>query len=126
MRLLFDTHLLIWLGTQPDRFPSGLLDEIESTETLFSPISIWEIAIKFAKRRDDFPYDPTVVAQRLLDAGWVELSFEIHHAVAVGALPEIHGDPFDRALVAQAQVEELTLVTADRQLADYPATIRLL
>jgi PIN domain nuclease of toxin-antitoxin system len=69
---------------------------------------------------------PAVLRRALLDGGWQVLPIEAHHALAVAALPPLHRDPFDRLLLAQACAEGLLLITADQQLAQYPAPVRLM
>jgi len=69
---------------------------------------------------------PPLLRRALLEGGWQELSIEAHHALAVAALPPLHRDPFDRLLLAQASAEGLLLITADHQLARYPAPVRLM
>ena len=73
-----------------------------------------------------FIVQPSLLRRALLDAGWQELPIEAQHALAVAALPPLHRDPFDRLLLAQASVEGLLLITADQQLAHYPAPVRLM
>jgi PIN domain nuclease of toxin-antitoxin system len=126
MRVLLDTHLLLWAKTAPRRLPEGLQRLIldPETEPLFSAASVWEIAIKQAQRRDDFRVDAAVLRADLLDSGYVELPVLGEHAIAVSTLPPIHKDPFDRMLVAQAIVEGVELLTVDQQLGRYPGPIR--
>ncbi len=102
------------------------LIEDSSNDLLFSAASIWEIAIKDAFGRADFHCDPVLLRRGLLDNGYQELPVTSAHAVAVGRLPPIHKDPFDRMLVAQAVAEGITLLTADARLASYPGPIRKL
>ena len=94
-----------------------------STVPTFSTISIWEIAIKGARHRS-FGVDPSELRAAFLARGWTELPFTGEHAVAVRDLPPIHADPFDRALLAQAIVDGVELVTADKALAGYGAPVR--
>ncbi len=79
---------------------------------------------KSALGRSDFAYDPAVIRQAALDRDWTELPFTGEHAVAVRNLPSIHADPFDRALLAQAIVEGIALVTADSALIGYGSPVR--
>jgi PIN domain nuclease of toxin-antitoxin system len=118
MRLLLDTHVLIWLHIDPARVPSRIFEAIESEENekSVSAATIWEIEIK---RRSGRLRTPPDLAQMTSGAGFLELPVRFSHAVAAGALPLLHGDPFDRMLVAQAQVEDLRIVTADPQIARY-------
>ena len=126
MKLLLDTHLLLWAVGRPDRLPASavtLLDDAQN-EPLFSSASLWEVAIKRGLGRDDFKVEPRSLRRALLDNGYEELSVTGAHAVAIELLPPIHKDPFDRILVAQATVEGVTLLTADSVVARYPGPIR--
>jgi PIN domain nuclease of toxin-antitoxin system len=126
MKLLLDTHVLLWAAGQPDRLPSKarkLLDDPRN-EPIFSSASLWEIAIKSGLGRDDFQVDARLLRRGLLDNGYSELPITSEHAVAIDGLPPIHKDPFDRLLVAQSMVEGITLLTADPLVAQYPAPVR--
>ena len=127
MRLLLDTHVLLWAAGVPDRLPAEALDLIEDpdTELIFSAVSLWEVVIKTGSGRAGFNVDARLLRRELLEHGYSELAMTGAHAVAVDLLPPVHRDPFDRMLVAQAQVEAMTLLTADRVLARYPGPIRL-
>lgn len=126
MKLLLDTHLLLWAAGQPNRLPLAARRLIESTnnELLFSAANIWEVAIKRALGRSDFQADPRLLRRGLLDNGYSELPILSDHVVAIDSLPPIHKDPFDRLLVAQATVEGITLLTADSVVARYPGSIQ--
>ncbi|MDQ6666262.1 MAG: type II toxin-antitoxin system VapC family toxin [Acidobacteriota bacterium] len=126
MKLLLDTHLLLWAAGQPDRLPIAARELLNDSENdlLFSAASIWEIAIKRGLGRDDFRVEPRVLRRGLLDNGYMELSITSQHAVALDTLPPIHKDPFDRILVAQALIEGITLLTIDPLVARYPGPIR--
>lgn len=128
MRLLLDTHVMLWAAGEPDRLPPParalLLDP--GNALLFSAASLWEVAIKSGLGRADFRVDPGLLRRGLIDNGYEELPIRAAHAVQVGALPAIHRDPFDRMLVAQALVEAVTLLTVDVVLGQYPGPIRLL
>lgn len=126
MKLLLDTHLLLWAAGSPDRLPelARSLFEDPGNELLFSAASLWEIAIKRGLGRSDFQVDARVLRRGLLDNGYDELAVTSEHAVAIDSLPPIHRDPFDRILVAQALVEGITLVTADETVAKYAGPIR--
>jgi PIN domain nuclease of toxin-antitoxin system len=124
--LLLDTHLLLWAAGSPERLPSvarELLDAPENTP-IFSSASLWEVAIKSGLGRHDFRADARLLRRGLLDNGYDELAITSEHAVALGGLPPIHKDPFDRMLIAQSMVEGITLLTADPLVAQYPAPIR--
>jgi PIN domain nuclease of toxin-antitoxin system len=126
MRLILDTHLLLWSAGEPDRLTRSLRTTLEESanQVIFSVVSLWEIAIKHGQRRADFDVDPRVMRRGLLDHGYEELFVSGHHALAVVDLPPIHRDPFDRLLIAQATVEGITLVTSDATVARYPGPIR--
>ena len=128
MRLLLDTHVLLWTTSVPHRRTAELLALIRSPETrpVFSAASIWEVAIKRAVRYFDGAVDPEVLRTTLYEVRCPELPVTSAHAAAVAHLPPIHRDPFDRILIAQAQVEGIPLLTADRTVAQYPGPIRLL
>lgn len=118
MRLLLDTHILLWwLGDDPS-LPAGARDAISEpgTEVLVSAATVWEIAIKRTSGRLDAPDDLLEALEANEFAG---LAITAAHAIAAGKLPPHHADPFDRMLVAQAQVEGLALVSVDTRLGDY-------
>lgn len=128
MKVLLDTHVLIWAAGRPDRLSDEartLLQDPE-TEPFFSTASLWEIAMKNWLGRADFCVHPHLLYQGLVDNGYTELAVTGIHAVAVDLLPAIHKDPFDRILVAQARIEGITLLTVDRRVGRYPGPIRLL
>ncbi|RWN49276.1 MAG: type II toxin-antitoxin system VapC family toxin [Mesorhizobium sp.] len=128
MKLLLDTHLLLWAAGEPDRLTPAALAEIEDPENelLFSPASLWEIAIKRGLGRNDFEVDPRLLRRGLFDNGYHDLPITSEHALAIDGLPAIHKDPFDRILVAQATIEGITLLTMDDLVARYPGPIRKL
>jgi PIN domain nuclease of toxin-antitoxin system len=126
MKLLLDTQLLLWAASEPARLKAATRRLLEDPrhELLFSAASIWEVSIKASLGRSDFDADPRVLRRGLLDNGYAELPVTGAHAAAVLDLPPHHRDPFDRLLVAQAQVEGITLITADATVARYPGPIR--
>lgn len=127
MRLLIDTQILIWAATtsRPVSDVARTLIEGAGEDRWFSLVSLWEVAIKRGRYGPRFPYETGPIRDGLLGNGYRELPLDSRHIVAVEALPPGHGDPFDRLLVAQARVEGLTLLTADRTLAGYGAPVRL-
>lgn len=127
MRLLLDTHLLLWAAGLPEHLPGDARALIEQPENelIVSAASLWEVTIKRSLGRADFIVEPRQLRRGLLENGYTELAVTGAHAIAVEGLPPIHGDPFDRLLVAQAQVEAITLLTADKTVARYPGPVRL-
>ena len=126
MKLLLDTHLLLWAAGMPERLSGTArkLIEAEDNEPCFSAASLWEITIKRGLGRADFQADPRLLRRGLLENGYAELPILSKHAVAADLLPAIHRDPFDRILVAQANVEGILFLTADALLARYPGAIQ--
>ena len=121
MTFLLDTHILLWAAAR-DRMMSDRAEEIirdEAATLCFSAASIWEIAIKRGLNRPDFRADPAAMRAGLVANGYQELLIDSRHAAAVLALPKLHADPFDRILIAQAQIEGLRLVTVDSKVAAY-------
>jgi len=126
LKLLLDTHLLLWAAGQPKRLPAEARRLIEDpgNEPLFSPASIWEVALKSALGREDFQADARILRRGLLDNGYSELPVLSEHAAATADLPPIHKDPFDRLLIAQSLVEGIALLTADPLVARYSRSVR--
>ena len=126
MKLLLDTHLLLWAAGNPERLSPVARKYIkdEANELIFSAASLWEITIKRSLGRDDFRVEPRVFRRALLDNGYSELPITSEHAVAIDGLPQLHADPFDRILVSQAMTEGITLLTSDKQLARYRGPVR--
>ncbi len=119
MRILLDTHALLWALAAPARLPAAARHAIQTAENdvYASLASAWEIAIKVALGRLDF--DVQSMEGSLAASGIQALAINLQHIVRVAELPRHHGDPFDRMLVAQALCESLTLVSRDRELAKY-------
>ena len=118
MRLLLDTHVLLWALENDRRLGPTARRAIETTENevYVSSATAWEIALKRAAGKLDAPKD---LATWIGRTAFRSLAIEIEHAVASADLPNYHRDPFDRLLVAQAQLERLTLVTSDPKIAKY-------
>jgi len=127
VKLLLDTHILLWAAAQPERIPEDARGLIEDPENMpmFSAASLWETAIKSGLGRPDFQVDSRLLKRGLLDNGYSELPITGAHAVAIADLPPVHKDPFDRMLVAQSTVEGILLLTSDPLVAQYPGPIRL-
>ena len=126
MKLLLDTHLLLWAAGDPRRLSKRARTLIDNpdNELLFSAASLWEVAIKRGLGRQDFKVDARLLRRGLLDNGYSELPIISDHVVATESLPPIHKDPFDRVLVAQATIEGVTLLTIDSLVAQYPGPIK--
>jgi len=126
MRFLLDTHLLIWLATEPEKLSASARAIIadEDNRLAFGSISLWEIAIKRALGRPDFLIDAAPLRDGLIARDYAELVLTSAHGMAAGALPPHHRDPFDRAMIAQAMVEGVTFLTADAGLAVYGEVVR--
>ena len=122
MRLLIDTHAFLWAADDDERLSPDARRILESTdhEVLFSAASAAEISIKAARGRLQLPdrAEP-YVASRVAMFGYVPLPIDTRHALRSGQLPPIHWDPWDRLLVAQAQLERVPLLTSDRTIALY-------
>lgn len=122
MRLLLDTHTVVWVITEPERVAPEALGLIESSENevFISVVSPWKLAIKLSRRHIELP---EVFYETLRDGQFSLLPVTIRHTEAIASLPHHHRDPFDRMLIAQAQVEGLTLVTSDREIRRYPVSV---
>jgi PIN domain nuclease of toxin-antitoxin system len=126
VRLLIDTQCWLWMQAEPDRFGSETRKLLlaPGNELYLSAASSWEIAIKYALGKLPLPEPPTTyVPSRMQSSGVIGLAIEHAHALHVDSLPALHRDPFDRLLIAQAQLEAMSILTADRALALYPVTI---
>ena len=127
MRLLLDTHAFLWWVFDDPKLSTAARELISDpgTEILFSVVSAWKIAIKARAGRLDLPADiRRFIVGQLRVNGFVTLPVDLDHALAVHGLPDIHKDPFDRLLAAQAQTESLTLLTCDPHLRRYPIETR--
>ncbi len=127
MRLLLDTHLLLWSMAASRRLPAEVRELLTDPDNAVfcSAASIWEIAIKSTLEKRDFKIDLPGLLRALPRAGFTELPVSAAHAVAVATLPAHHKDPFDRLLVAQAMRGPLILLTNDSQLAAYGSHVHL-
>ena len=127
MRLLLDTHLLLWAAASSARLPREARELLQddTNDVYYSAASIWEIAIKSSLRRKDFRIDLTQLLGILPEMGLIELPVTAAHATRVTELPLIHRDPFDRLLIAQSVAEPLTLLTNDALLDRYRVGARI-
>lgn len=124
MKLLLDTHVLLWAaaGSGLSTQTADLIADPDN-ELYFSAASIWEVAIKSSLGRPEFRLDAALFRRELIGAGYGDMPISGLHAAAVASLPDLHRDPFDRILVAQAIIEGVTLLTADRLVQAYPGPI---
>ena len=127
MRVLLDTHLLLWASARSRRLPKAARRILENprNEVHFSAVSLWEIAIKLGLRRSDFQADLSLLRPALSEMGFVELPVTGAHAERLVELPPIHKDPFDRMLVAQSLSEPLILLTNDDALEAYGEVVKV-
>lgn len=127
MRLLLDTHLLLWAAASPDRLSQEATALLSDTENIlhYSVASLWEVAIKNALRRPDFSVETGRFRRMLQAHGYQEVAITGEHTIGVETLPPLHKDPFDRILIAQARNEVLLLITSDALLSKYGEGIRV-
>ena len=125
-RVLLDTHLVLWSALQPERLPARAARLIGARDTpaAYSVVSLWEVAVKSSMGRPDFTVDAAALRRWLLVEGFTELNILPAHVLRVAHLPWHHRDPFDRLLVAQADVEGLLLWTADATLRAYGSSVK--
>jgi PIN domain nuclease of toxin-antitoxin system len=126
LNYLIDTHLLLWAAGARNKLSKRALQLLEdpTSQLWFSAASMWELAVKQSLGRADFHVELRRLWRGLLDNGWHELAIRSEHSIALLKLPSIHKDPFDRMLIAQAEVEGLTLLTSDHVVARYAGSIR--
>ncbi len=123
MRVLLDTHLLLWALSSPARLSKRTRQRIESSEVYVSAASIWEISIKSAIGK--LKADPQKILAAIEPTGLSILAITGEHAARVARLPSLHKDPFDRLLVAQALSEPMILLTNDQALAGYGELVQV-
>lgn len=127
MRILVDTHLILWAAASSRRLPKEArrLLEGQDNELFCSAASLWEIAIKLTLRRPDFQVDLGRLRPALSEMGFEELPVTGAHAERVVGLPRIHADPFDRLLIAQSLSEPMVLLTNDEVLGAYGGGVQV-
>ncbi len=126
MRLLLDTHAFLWAAADPDQLRAKARAAIEDSanEVLVSAAVAWEISVKVTLGKLTVPVDPAVwFPARVHSLGFQELPITAAHALGIGGLPNVHRDPFDRIMIAQAQIEGLTFVTRDPENKKYPVHV---
>ena len=128
MRILLDTHILLWALASPKQLGKDALAAIEdpANDVLFSAASIWEIAIKASLKRADFRVSPGEISAAAVESGFRELPVYSAAAAHTAKLPVHHRDPFDRILIAQAITEPAVFYTADAQLEVYSELVHRL
>jgi PIN domain nuclease of toxin-antitoxin system len=125
VRLLLDTHVLLWAITDSPKMPTHARTLLAdpSAQLWVSVASLWEITIKHALGRGTMPVSGSDAWAWVQQAGFAQLTVQAPHVLAAADLPPLHGDPFDRLLVAQALTEPMRLVTHDATVARYSDTI---
>ena len=125
MNLLLDTHVFLWFVIQSPRLSKSIYHQIETTPVVYiSAASLWEIVIKIQLNK--LAADSNELAAKIEDSGFQELPVSVLHTLALERLPLHHRDPFDRILVAQAQVEHLRMLTCDASLKPYGPVCQML
>lgn len=122
MRLLLDTNALFWSLLEPQRLASRAAAAIEdeANDVFVSVVSAWELGVKRAKGKLEMPNS---LDEMLAQVNFEALPVTLQHALAVETLPPHHHDPFDRIIVAQAQLENLVLVSSDREMRHYAIAV---
>ncbi len=126
MRVLLDTNAWVWMIADPARLSPDARAMVEDrrNDLYLSSVSSWEIAIKHAMGRLVLPSPPdALIPEQMRRSGVLGLPIEHAHALAVGALPAHHRDPFDRLLIAQSQIESLAILTADPVFERYEVEV---
>jgi len=125
VKLLLDTHILLWAAGQPENLSESARTLLTTPENnlFFSAASIWEIIIKLGLGREDFKVDPHRLYRMLIVHGYAELPITSEHALKVQSLPPLHKDPFDRLLLAQARTEGMLLLTGDLSISQYQESV---
>ena len=125
MKLLLDTHIVLWAAGQPEKLSKSARTLLTTPENVlfFSAASIWEIVIKRGLGREDFKVNPRRLRKMLLAHGYTELPVTAEHAFTVETLPLLHKDPFDRLLLAQARTEGMLLLTVDASVSQYQESV---
>lgn len=121
MNFLLDTHIILWAAGEPEKLTTGMQALITDADNplFFSPVNLWEISIKTNLGRRDFQVNARQLWRQLLLNGYQELPIASEHTLAIDSLPNIHKDPFDRLLLAQASVEKFHLLTVDKTVMQY-------
>lgn len=119
LKVLADTHTLVWALSAPHSLSALARNVVTTSEVIVSVASLWELILT-AGRKDALLVDPVPWWEKYVEGrGIATLSIRTRHVIALGSLPEIHRDPFDRILIAQSRTEKMPLVSKDMQLANY-------
>jgi len=122
-QILIDTHIFLWLFLEPERFTKTAIEFVKNrkeNEFYLSHASSWEVSIKFGAGKLKLPKPPELfIPQRMQRSGYLHLPIELEHALNVHSLPQIHRDPFDRLIVSQAKLENMSILTADPIFSKY-------
>jgi PIN domain nuclease of toxin-antitoxin system len=125
MKLLLDTHIVLWAAGQPEKLSKSARTLLTTPENdlFFSVASMWEIEIKRGLGREDFKVNPRRLRKMLIANGYTELAIDAEHVFTVETLPLLHKDPFDRLLLAQARTEGMLLLTVDASVLQYQESV---
>ena len=127
MKILVDTQIFLWIFLEPKRFKTAARSFVEDTKNhqfYLSHVSSWEISIKYGIKKIKLPKPPEELIQELLFVSdYSHLPISLSHIFGVHSLPLIHRDPFDRLIISQAKTEDMTLLTADKELAKYDISV---
>jgi PIN domain nuclease of toxin-antitoxin system len=124
MRVLLDTHILLWCLQGSKKLPAQAIDIVQSADEVYASVaSLWEIAIKYSLGKLDLDIAFVELDKAIVASGYEYLPVEAAHTVQLVELPQLHNDPFDRMLIAQSIVEPLRLVTSDTKVARYGSTV---
>ena len=125
MKLLLDTHIVLWAAGQPEKLSKSARTLLTTPENdlFFSVASMWEIEIKRGLGREDFKVNPRRLRKMLIANGYTELAIDAEHVFTVETLPLLHKDPFDRLLLAQARTEGMLLLTVDASVSQYRESV---
>ena len=121
MKYLLDTHIILWAALDVKKLSRKAKGILENPDNIlyFSPVSLWEISIKHAKHPDQMPITSERTKELALKMGLIELPVRSRHGVDIANLPDVHNDPFDRIMIAQAKTDDLFFVTHDALLKYY-------
>lgn len=123
MKVLLDTHIFLWIFTEPQRFSKQarlFVEDITNHDFFLSDASAWEASIKYGLGKLHLPEPPeSFFSTRVRRADYRRLRIDLDHVTKVHSLPKIHRDPFDRLLISQAAIEDMTILSDDPVFADY-------